>query len=146
MSGAPDIILALEFEFLACLSIFTVIYKGMETSEKTGAVNEPISGIPIRFRVPSRLPSVIAQHLIVQPTDGGVLLSFYEVIPPVVTQPLSEDEIKEIKEAGVIAECVSKVFVPSSKYIDFVNTMNSILPVSDESDKSDELDELEDNK
>ncbi len=100
------------------------------------------SGFPIRFRIPTRMPSVIAQHLTVQPIEDGILLSFYEVIPPLFPTDLSEEQMKQLKETGVPAECVSKVFVPNSRYVDFLDTMDSVLPDDDE----DEVSELEKDK
>ncbi|HEX8397504.1 MAG TPA: hypothetical protein VF644_08760, partial [Pyrinomonadaceae bacterium] len=83
--------------------------------------------VRISFRIPTRLPSVIAHHLTVQPSEDGVLLSFYEVIPPLIRNNTSDDEIKKIRDIGVTAECVSKVFVPGSRYEGFVEAMESIL-------------------
>lgn len=96
------------------------------------------SGFPIRFRIPTRMPSVIAQHLTVQPVEDGILLSFYEVIPPLFPTDLSEEQIKQLKETGVMAECVSKVFVPNSRYLDFLDAMEIVLP-DDEEDEDIEL-------
>lgn len=89
--------------------------------------------VKLNMRIPTRMPSVIAHHLTIQPSEDGVLLSFYEVIPPVIRGEIpSQDEIKRIKETGVTAECVSKVFIPNSRYEAFVTAMSSILPNENE--------------
>ncbi len=93
--------------------------------------SKEIKNVPIRFRIPNKLPSVIGQHIIIQPNEDGVLLSFYEIIPPIISHETYEEQITQLKEIGVIAECVSKVFVPNSKYVEFVQAMKSILPDED---------------
>jgi len=99
--------------------------KVQETQPNTEQVQE----VKLNFRIPARLPSVIAQHLVVQPNEDGVLLSFYEVIPPLIKEETpTEEDIKKIKDIGLIAECVSKVFVPGSRYEAFVRAMSSVLP------------------
>ena len=90
----------------------------------------------VRFRIPVRMPSVIAHHLTVQPNEDGVIISFYEEIPPVITEDRTKEDLKIIEESGVIAECVSRVFVPNSKYVDFVDALDSVIP-NDEEDEED---------
>ena len=90
------------------------------------------AGLPVRLRVPAKMPSVVAQHLAVQPNDDGVLLSFFEVIPPIMPLDANEEQLKQLRATGIIAECVSKVFIPGSRYQDFVSAMRSILPAESE--------------
>jgi hypothetical protein len=111
--------------------------------EDTATNNENLESaentqIPLRLRIPSRMPSVIAQHLTVQPADDGVLLSFYEVVTPTVLNELTEEQIEELKTTGIPAECVSRVFVPISRYEEFLDAMESILPDDDEEDEEGE--------
>lgn len=94
--------------------------------------------IRMRFRVPSRMPSVVGQHLSVMPLPDGVLLSFFEVVPPIIQGNLTDEQAAQLNEMGIIAECVSKVFVPNSVYEGFVEAMNSVL--------ENEFEETEDEK
>ncbi len=91
----------------------------------------------IRFRIPQKMPSVVATEMIVQPSVDGVLMSFFEIIPPIIAPNISSEDLEAMKEAGIAAECVSKVFIPNSKYATFVQTMASILePVKEETKKA----------
>jgi hypothetical protein len=94
--------------------------------------------VPLRFRIPTKMPSVVAQHLTVQPDGDGFLLSFYEVIPPLIHPDITTDQLKAFEESGVIAECVSKVYVPLSRYEDFIDAMESVLEAEDEEVKAEE--------
>jgi hypothetical protein len=91
--------------------------------------------ITIRFRPPIRIPTVFADHLTVQPGPDGVTLSFYEAVLPVIPPNATEEQIKEIEESGVFADCVSKIFVPGSRYGAFVGAMKSIIPDSAEAEE-----------
>src|SRR5437016_13753739 len=73
--------------------------------------------VQINFRVPGRMPGVYAQHLFIQPGSDEVVLSFFEIIPPLVAPGKSEDEnLKQLRETGVVAECVARVIVPHARF------------------------------
>lgn len=82
--------------------------------------------LQIKFRIPQKLPSVIAHEMVVQPGADGVLLSFFEVQPPIIPPGITAEQINLMQQAGVTAECVSKVFVPHSKFEDFVNALSGV--------------------
>lgn len=87
--------------------------------------NEQIS---MRFQVPSKMPSVLAQHLFVQPLGEFVQLSFFEIVTPPMNPNYSEDEnIKRLKETGMVAECVSRINIPASRYESFVKAMQQVV-------------------
>jgi hypothetical protein len=90
----------------------------------------------IRFRIPQRFPSVIASEMVIQPSSDGVLLSFFEIIPPLVSSDTTPEQIEAMKQAGVVAECVSRVFVPKSKFAAFAKAMSDVLPNTQETKKS----------
>lgn len=81
----------------------------------------------IRFRIPQKMPSVVATEMIVQPNADGVLLSFFEIIPPLVSSDVTKEQMESIRQSGVPAECVSRVFVPKSKFKSFVDAMASVI-------------------
>ena len=89
----------------------------------------------IRFRLPTKFPSVVAQYISVQPDVDGVLLSFFELIPPMIPDDITDEQLKTLQAAGVPAECVSKVYIPLSRYEDIVNVMSSIILKEDETEK-----------
>ena len=81
--------------------------------------------VQVKFRIPQKVPSVVAQEMVIQPSIDGVQLSFFEIQLPIVTgKEMDAEQIKTIQESGVIAECVSKVFVPMSKFEGFVTALN----------------------
>lgn len=85
----------------------------------------------LRFRIPQRMPSVVANEMIIQPIADGVLLSFFEVIPPLLPTNPTTEQMENIRQAGVVAECVSRVFVPNSKFEAFANAMASIIKTTE---------------
>lgn len=92
--------------------------------------NAPASNtmeLPVSFRVPSRMPGVYAHHMLVQPGPYEMTLSFFEVIPPVITPGQPEEEfLKQLQEAGLVAECVARVIVPMDKFPSFANAMQEM--------------------
>ncbi len=84
--------------------------------------------VKINFRIPARMPSVIGQEMTASRVPDGVLLSFFEVIQPVFTQEPTPEQLKALEQTGIIAECVSKVFIPESKYQSLVEALMSLVP------------------
>jgi len=73
------------------------------------------------------MPSVYAQHMIVQPLEHEVVLAFFEVVPPLVTEKLSEDQVKAIQEAGIVAECVARITVARDTFPAFAQAMKQAI-------------------
>src|SRR5829696_7668297 len=96
-----------------------------EQLQAEGAPGDAGLEVPLRFGVPAGMPSRYAHHLIVQQGESEVLLSFFEVIPPLLVG--SPDEQKETLKKGVRADCVARITVSKSRYPDFVRVLNSIL-------------------
>lgn len=86
--------------------------------------------VPVRFRIPVGMASVTAHQIIIHTNPDGVLLSFFEVIPPVILNSASEEQKRAILQAGVVAECVARITVPNSKYAEFVNVMQEVLDIN----------------
>jgi hypothetical protein len=83
--------------------------------------------LKINFRIPGRMPSVYAHHLLVHPGENEVSISFFEVVPPLMTADTREDQIKLLQETGLIADCVSRVLVSKNRFPSFVNAMQQVL-------------------
>jgi hypothetical protein len=81
--------------------------------------------VPLKFGIPQGMSSRYAHHLIVQPNENEVILSFFEVIPPLLLG--NPEEQLEILKKGVRADCVARITVAKSRYPDFVRAMGSIL-------------------
>jgi hypothetical protein len=77
--------------------------------------------IPLLFNVPIGLSSRYAHHLLVQTTENETILSFFEVIPPLVSG--TPAEIKEKLKDGIRADCVARVTIARSRLPEFVKAM-----------------------
>jgi hypothetical protein len=84
--------------------------------------------VKISFRVPQRMPTVYAHHMMVQPGEYEVLLSFFEVIPP-PSFSNDPDALKKLQETGIVADCVARVTIANDRFPGFVKAMADILEV-----------------
>ena len=95
-----------------------------ETADKDIAKESlPQDEIPLRFRFPSKSPSVYSTHLVVQDTSDEVVMSFFELIRPILPREMSEEDEKKLRETGVVAECVSRVTVAKHKFPSFAQAI-----------------------
>ncbi|MCA1622793.1 MAG: hypothetical protein LC778_03175 [Acidobacteria bacterium] len=93
---------------------------------RSEVVPEKDSVVRINFRIPSKLPSVYATHFFVQETPDEVVLSFFEVIHPILPPEDGEERtehLKVLQGSGVVAECVSRVTVAKHKFPGFAQAM-----------------------
>lgn len=71
-----------------------------------------------------------AHHMSIQQGENEVLLSFFEVVPPVVppgtTEQEAEERLKNLQEIGIIAECVAKVTIAKDAFPRFANAMGQV--------------------
>src|SRR5205085_12361404 len=84
---------------------------------------EPVE-VKLNFRIPGRMPTVYAHHMIIQPGDYEVTLSFFEVIPPLVTD--GEDQLNLLREVGIVAECVARITVAKDRFAGFARAIQQI--------------------
>lgn len=95
------------------------------TDEKQEVGDEQI---PLRFRIPAKTHSLMAQHLLVQNLGEVFQLSFYEMIPPPIFPNNNEEEaLEQLKQAGVTAECVARINVPASRFRGFAEAMQQVV-------------------
>jgi hypothetical protein len=80
---------------------------------------------PIRFQMDKFLPSVVAQHIAVQITTGNVLVSFFEVNPPVMFNP-TPDSIEKLQQEGLPVECVARISIPVSLFPGFADVFSKV--------------------
>lgn len=78
-------------------------------------------GIPIDWRTPESTVSRYATNLVIQRTENEYVLSFFEVLPPII---LGETQKKL---DSVTAECVARIIVAAGKMPDFVNVLQEHL-------------------
>jgi hypothetical protein len=79
--------------------------------------------VKLNFRVPPRMPSVYAHHMLVQPGEFEVVLSFFEVVAPIVVEQMDPEQRKALLDAGVVAECVAKVTIAKDRFRLFADAL-----------------------
>jgi hypothetical protein len=80
---------------------------------------------PLRHRILGRMPSIFAQNLLIQATPEAVVLSFFEtVLPP---KPVyTEEDVEQLKEVGVVAECIARIAMPQSAFLEAADAMQRV--------------------
>jgi hypothetical protein len=76
------------------------------------------------FHVPDGMVSKYAHQMVVQTLETEVILSFFEVIPPLMLG--SEEEQQKLAAAGIKAECVAKIIFSKTRLPAFVNAMHGV--------------------
>src|SRR5262245_14955897 len=80
---------------------------------------------PLRHRILGRMPSVYAQNIIINSLPEAVVISFFEtVIPP--KPEITPEEIEELKQIGIISECVARITMSPSAFLEAANAMQRI--------------------
>jgi hypothetical protein len=87
------------------------------------------TNVKVNLRIPLGMPSRLAHHLSVQDLGEIVQLSFYEIVFPQITPETSDDEIEAIQSGGLLADCVSKINVPKSRYKEFVEALSTVVEI-----------------
>jgi len=82
--------------------------------------------VRLNFRIPPRTPSFYAHQMYIQQGQNEVVLSFFEVIPPVMLEPPNEERVKAILEVGLLAECVARVTVAKGSFPAFAKAMQTV--------------------
>ena len=80
--------------------------------------------VKLNFRMRPGMASVYAHHMIVQPGEHEVILSFFEIIPPLVNTP---DQVKYLRETGLMADCIARITVAKERFPLFAMAMQQVL-------------------
>jgi len=86
---------------------------------KAAAKNEPERNLPINWYVPEYLKSKYATNIIVQATENEFIISFYELPPPIILNPV--EDLKNLD--SVTAECVARIIVAGNKMPEFLDVL-----------------------
>lgn len=80
-------------------------------------------GIPIDWHFPEGLITRYANNVIVQHTDEEFIISFFEILPPVLLGSREEvkEKFEEIKK--IPANCVARIIVPANAMSVFVSAI-----------------------
>jgi hypothetical protein len=95
-----------------------------EKEEEPTDAPEPVN-IKVNFRVPGRMPSVYAHHMLIQTGEQEMTLSFFEVIPPLISTD-REENVKLLQEAGITAECVARITIAKRRFTAFASAMQQV--------------------
>ena len=91
--------------------------------------------VPLHFVMSNFLPSVLAQHITIQGTAENILVGFYEANPPIMFDP-NQEAIDALKREGFVAECVARIAIPKSQFIEiaavFSQVANRLKPTEKE--------------
>ncbi len=79
---------------------------------------------PITFRVPADITTTHCTHLVVQPMPGRFLLSFFEVLPPLIVGETEQDKRQQWDRiSSVQATCVARLCVAAADLEGFVHVL-----------------------
>jgi hypothetical protein len=79
--------------------------------------------VGVTFRIPARMPSVYAHHLLAQQDEAEIILSFFEVMLPVVT---TDEQVKIIQQTGIPADCVARVTIAKHRFLRFMEILEKV--------------------
>lgn len=89
---------------------------------------EPKEGfIPIEWHCSDKIESKYATNLIVQRAEHEFIISFFEILPPILLGPPEEQSAHLRELDSVRAECVARVIVAADKMPDFVRALHDNL-------------------
>ena len=81
--------------------------------------------VPLNFRILGRMPSVFANNILIQANPESVLVSFFETILPPKLE-LTPEDLQELKEVGILAECVARITMPPLAFIQTADAMGRV--------------------
>lgn len=85
--------------------------------------------VPLDFHIPKGLISRYATNMTIQQGENEFIISFFEVIPPILLGT-PEDRAKKISAMKEIrAECVARLIVAADKLPSFIGAMQSNLEI-----------------
>jgi hypothetical protein len=94
-------------------------------SAKTPA-SESSDQVTINYNFPVEMPSVFATNLVIQPGEFEVIVSFFELQPPLLTSGDQGENIEILKKIGIRADCVSRITIAKERFEGFANAMKKV--------------------
>jgi hypothetical protein len=98
--------------------------------------------VPLNWHIPDEIISRYATNMTIQQGENEFIISFFEVIPPILlgSPEVRAKKIEKLEEIN--AECVARVIVAADKLPAFIKAMQSNLEiykarVSPDEDKDD---------
>ena len=83
--------------------------------------------LQVQFNVPVEMPSVYATNIVIQQMEHEVLVSFYEIQPPILLAGSNEAEnLAILKKTGMRADCVAKIIIAKQRFGGFADVMKQL--------------------
>jgi hypothetical protein len=99
----------------------------MVAKKQPKKVEVEAKAVRINFNMPVDMPSVYATNILLQKMEHEVLVSFYEVQPPIFLNEANQSENAKILErSGVRADCVAKVIIANERFAAFADVMKKL--------------------
>jgi hypothetical protein len=88
--------------------------------ERHPMADEISKELPIEWHIPDGMTGRHATNIVVQYVEGEYVVSFFELVPPIVLgEP--EERLKQIEQlTSVRAQCVARIVVPAHKMEGFI--------------------------
>lgn len=77
--------------------------------------------VKVTFNIPVDKPSVYASNILIQPLEHEVLISFYEMQPPILPGVNEAENLAILRKVGLRADCVAKVTISKQRFEGFAN-------------------------
>lgn len=93
-------------------------FQGVKPKERTYDLN---------LQIPQNIVTLYATNLTVQSVNDGVVVAFYEALPPLVLG--TQEEVDKILDTinTIPANCVGRFMISNTQFPNFVRVMNEAL-------------------
>ncbi|CAN5253686.1 hypothetical protein BH20ACI2_BH20ACI2_23440 [soil metagenome] len=99
----------------------------MAAKKHTKKIEPETKAVRINFNMPVDMPSVYATNILLQKMEHEVLISFYELQPPIFLNEAKQAENAKILEmSGIRADCVAKVIVANERFAAFADVIKKL--------------------
>jgi hypothetical protein len=79
----------------------------------------------VHFNVPPNMPALSAQNAVVQMGEDEALISFFNVIPPMIPDA-SPESLERAQREGAIGLCVARIVMSRKRFLEFVGAAQQI--------------------
>lgn len=88
---------------------------------------EPVFRLPIEWHIPDTVAPRHATNVVVQQLEHEFVISFFELIPPIILGSPEEQEQQVRNLKAVRATCVARIVVSANRMPGFVNALQNGL-------------------
>jgi hypothetical protein len=91
------------------------------------ATSEQHVVLPIEWHTPEGLVSRYVSNLVVQHTEHEFIISFFEILPPLLLGTPEEQQARLTRMNAIQAECVARIIVSPEQMPTFIQAMQTVL-------------------